>query len=335
MLMMNFQFHSGRREAERAIEDARAIGDVELEADAMVTQASCTAKSGDTSGMELFDRALELVGHGRVAARAYTNLGVAWASLGDLKRAIEISAEGAARAERDGDIQGAAFLRGNVLGIRFDAGEWEEALQEANALIGAPGFNRQEYLARTVRATILESRGELAAAGVDFELALESARESADAAAVLPAIVGLAGFLRRKGGSDDVRAALDEVVAGLGATESVGDVQEFHVELVVELLEADRPQEADSIVERMPGGPWKDACRALVDGQDGQAADTLASIGTQRLAADLRLRAARGLAASGRLSEAETQLELARAFYSKVGATAFLAEADAIVAAAS
>ena len=335
MLMMNFQFDSGRREAERAIEHARAIGDVELEADAMVTQAACMTKGGDRSAIELFDRALELVGHGRVAARAYTNLGVAWGALGELGRAIEVSAEGAARAARDGDLQGAAFLQGNVLGLRFDAGDWEEALQEANSLIGAPGFTRQEYLARYVRATILESRGELAAAGVDFELALESARESAEAAAVLPALVGLAGFRRRRDRSDDAWAALDEVVTALDAAESVGDIQEFHVELVVELLGAGRPRAAESIIGRMPEGPWRDACRALVDGQDAGAADTLTSIGTERLAADLRLRAARALAAAGRLSEAEAQLELARAFYRKVGATAFLAEADDILAAAS
>jgi class 3 adenylate cyclase/tetratricopeptide (TPR) repeat protein len=335
MLMMNFQFDSGRREAERAIEHARAIGDVELEADAIVTKAACMTKDGDRSAVELFDRALELVGHGRVAARAYTNLGVAWGAFGDLERAIEVSAEGAARADRDGDVQGAAFLRGNVLGLRFDAGDWEEAFQEANSLIGAPGFNRQEYLARYVRATILESRGELAAAGVDLELALESARESAEAAAVLPALVGLAGFLRRRGRSDDSAAALDEVVSALDAAESVGDIQEFHVELVVELLEAGRPQAAESIVGRMPEGPWRDACRSLVEGEDAAAADSLASMGTQRLAADLRLRAARKLAAAGRLGEAEAQLELARAFFRKVGATALLAEADTIVAAAS
>jgi class 3 adenylate cyclase/tetratricopeptide (TPR) repeat protein len=335
MLLMNFQFESGRREAERAIEHARLIGDIELEADATVTQAGCMTKVGDNSGMELFDRALELVGHGRVAARAYTNLGVAWASLGDLRRAIEISAEGAALADRDGDMQGAAFLRGNILGIRFDMGEWDEALRDASSLIGAPGFNRQEYLARTVRAIILESRGEPAAAEVDFELALASARESGEAAAVLPALVVLAGFRRRQGRTGDAAAALDEVVAELEASESVGDVQEFHVELVVELLNADRPHAAESIVGRMPSGPWRDACRALVDGEDAQAADTLASIGTERLAAELRLRSARALASAGRLGEAEAQLELGRAFFRTVGGTAFLAEADAIVTAAS
>ena len=202
-------------------------------------------------------------------------------------------------------------------------------------MIGTAAFNRQEYLALFVRATILESRGDLAAAEVDFELALESARESAEAAAVLPALVGLEGFLRRRGRSDDASAALDEVVTAFDAAESVGDIQEFHVELVVELLEAGRAQAAESIVGRMPESPWRDACRALIDGDDARAADTLASMGTERLAAELRLRAARALAAAGRLGEADVQIELARAFYRKVGATALLAEADSIVAAAS
>jgi hypothetical protein len=152
---------------------------------------------------------------------------------------------------------------------------------------------------------------------------------------VLPAVVGLAGFIRRRGRNDDASAALDEVVTALDAAESVGDIQEFHVELVVELLEAGRPQAAESIVGRMPESPWQVACGAVLDGEDARAADTLASMGTERLAADLRLRAARALAAAGRLGEAEAHLELARAFYRKVGATAFLAEADALVAAAS
>jgi tetratricopeptide (TPR) repeat protein len=335
MLMLNFQFDTSRRDAQQAIEHARAIGDVELEADAIVTLAACMTKGGDRSAIELFERALALVGHGRVASRAYTNLGVAWATFGELGRAVEVSAEGAARAARDGDAEGAYFLRGNVLGMQFDAGNWEGALQEANALIGEAGMARQEHLVRFTRASILESRGEVDAAALEWELCLASARQGGDASAVLPSLVGLAGFLRRRGRRDEAVVALDEVVAGLEAAESVGDVQEFHVELVVELLEAGRPKAAERVVARLPEGPWRNACGAVLAGDDARAADTLASIGTERLAAELRLRAARTLAAARRVAEAETQLELARAFHRKVGATAHLAEADAILSAAS
>ena len=93
---------------------------------------------------------------------------------------------------------------------------------------------------------------------------------------------------------------------------------------------------AESIVARMPESPWRDACRALVDGDEARAADTLASMGTERLAADLRLRAARG-AGRGRADWARRKRSSGShaRFYRKVGATAYLAEADAIVAAAS
>ena len=66
-----------------------------------------------------------------------------------------------------------------------------------------------------------------------------------------------------------------------------------------------------------------------------EAAETIEAVGNFRLPAELRVLAARSLAADGRIDEAEAQLELARAFYRKVGATAFLAEADAILAAAA
>jgi class 3 adenylate cyclase/tetratricopeptide (TPR) repeat protein len=335
MLMLDLQFDSGRREAEEAIEHARAIGDVALEADAIVTRASCIAKTGDTTGIELFGRALELVGHGRVAARAYANLGVAWAAVGDLDRAIEVSTEGAALAERDGNAEGAAFLRGNVMGLQFDAGNWEDALEGANSMIDTGNSGTIEILALYTRASILESRGEIERAEADRELALEFARQAGDVSIVLPSLVALAAFYRRRGRGDEAAGPLDQVVTGLAAAESVGDIQEFHVEIVVELLETGRLEAAEGIVQRMPDGPWRDACRALIDGEDGQAADTLATMGTHRLAAELRLRSGRALAAAGRLSEAEAQLELARAFYRKVGATAYLAEADAIIAAAS
>ena len=82
-------------------------------------------------------------------------------------------------------------------------------------------------------------------------------------------------------------------------------------------------------------GRWRDACRSAADGDYVDAADRLASIGEVPLQMQLRMLAARSLTDSGRPAEAGAQLELARAFYRTVGATAFLAEADGIVATAS
>ena len=130
------------------------------------------------------------------------------------------------------------------------------------------------------------------------------------------------------------RALLADVVDAIGGSESVGDVQEWHVDLAAQLRETGRNDAGQAIVARIPDGTWREACLAVVDGDYAAAADIVATVGSERVQADLRLRAARSLAAVGRPAEAEAQLELARAFFRKVGATAYLAEADAIVAAA-
>jgi len=66
-----------------------------------------------------------------------------------------------------------------------------------------------------------------------------------------------------------------------------------------------------------------------------EAADILAATGEQTLQAELRLLAARQLVAEGRPAEAAEQLERARAFWTGVGATTYLREADELFAAAS
>ena len=115
----------------------------------------------------------------------------------------------------------------------------------------------------------------------------------------------------------------------------MGDVAEWHIELLLELDALDRSQYGREIVERVHEGLWRDACRATVDGDYVAVAETLARIGDEPLQAEMRLLAARTLAAEGRLVEAEEQLERARAFWRSVGATAYLREAEGVISAAS
>jgi hypothetical protein len=74
---------------------------------------------------------------------------------------------------------------------------------------------------------------------------------------------------------------------------------------------------------------------AVAERQFAAAADILDSTGDQPIQAELRLRAAQGLMAEGRIGEAHEQLERARAFWRRVGATTYLREADELLAAAS
>ncbi len=336
VLMINYQYESSLGFAEQAIEHARAVDDVTIEADAIVTSACSRTILGDPESIEMFEQALALVGHrGRVAGRAYTNLGVAWNAFGDQNRACEVWLDGIQHARRDGDELSASFMRGNVMGILFELGDWDEALEHAEAILdgsGAGGY--QVGVAHGIRAGIREARGAAAEALDDLDAGILRGRAIGEPQAVWPALILRAGFARRRGRPDEARPMLDEVVAAIRESESVGDLQEWHVELMLELRESGRADEGREILARMPEGRWREACSETVEGRLAEAADILTSVGSARLAAELRLLVGTSLAASGKLPEAAAQLELARAFFRKVGATALLAEADATLAAA-
>ena len=226
-------------------------------------------------------------------------------------------------------------MRGNLMGVQFERGEWDDALTKGERDAREAGWARQAF-ARAIRSawTIASRAGSWTPRRSSSSSRSSRTRDPATPRLSCRRWSGSPGPLpppgsqrRRGGGPRRGRQCI-------GRSESVGDVQEFHVELVVELRETGRRRRRE-LVARIPDGPWREACRAVVDGDDAAAADTLATVGTERLEADLRLRAARSLAATARLREAEAQLELARAFFRKVGATAYLAEADEIVAAAS
>jgi hypothetical protein len=127
----------------------------------------------------------------------------------------------------------------------------------------------------------------------------------------------------------------DDVVRSIREHESPGHTEVWHVSLILSLAACDRADEAGEIVRRLVDGPWKRACVAVLDGDFASAADIVAATGERPLQADLRFLAARALTAEGRQTEAAEQLEQARAFWTSVGATALLREADELFAAAS
>jgi len=156
-----------------------------------------------------------------------------------------------------------------------------------------------------------------------------------DPQSLWPSIVGLSRLAGERGLRAEAESALDEVTSSMAASDSVGDVQQWHVELILLLVVAGRFEDAAAIVERLAPGVWRDACLAVLEGRHADAADILERTGEQPLQAELRLRAAANLVAEGRLAEAQDQLDRARVFWRTVGATAYLRDADQLLAAAS
>jgi class 3 adenylate cyclase/tetratricopeptide (TPR) repeat protein len=335
--MLAYRPESGRVQAKAAVALAREIGEVEIEADALITLGCARVSLGDAGGVEDMDRALGLVGHrGRAAARAYTNLGWAYATIGDIRKAHRANEEEVARAMQEGDVQSAWFAKGNLVSSLYALGRWDEALDLVDSYESAPeGAQYQLPMARLIRAYIAVARDRPDAALEELRDVVAISRPTMDAQAVWPMLLGLSRVARLRGLHEEADAILGELISSIAATESAGDPQDWHVELVLALIDGDRRQDARELVERLAPWVWRDACAAVLEGRYDRAADLLDSTGEQPLQAEIRLRAATELVARGRLAEAEEQLDRARAFWRTVGATAYLRAADELLAAAS
>ena len=77
--------------------------------------------------------------------------------------------------------------------------------------------------------------------------------------------------------------------------------------------------------------PWLKAAALILDGELEQAADVYAAIGSVPDEAYARLRAADELVRSGQRAGADQQLSLALPVFARLGATAWQAEAEALL----
>src|SRR5437879_3315802 len=94
-------------------------------------------------------------------------------------------------------------------------------------------------------------------------------------------------------------------------------------------------REVRDLVERAPDSPWKKVALAGAGGDFGRAADLLAAYGSPTHEAEARLCAAEELIEAGRRAEGEAELQRALAFYRKVGATRYIQQRKALLAASA
>jgi hypothetical protein len=97
-----------------------------------------------------------------------------------------------------------------------------------------------------------------------------------------------------------------------------------------------RAAEVSEFAERDPvDSAWLRAVRAIAAGDLPGAAEIYDEMGALSAAAFYHLRAAEGLVVEGRRAEADGQLHPALAFYRSVGATRYVREGEALLAASA
>ena len=325
----------------QAFEMADGLGLDELRARARNYLGCARVDSGDPDGIADLEQAVAIAvqANSPQSAMAYRNLAASVAALGDLRRGSELEAKGLEVAERFGLVN---ELRGFRLGRVFEnywRGRWDAALRDIEAVMAeweAGPVQLDDIDCWLGRGQIRLARGDLAGALQDAAAGVQFARQTTEPQLLRPALAFHARALLAAGRSQEAGAQADELLAMLAQQRVVVAEPGWSGELAIVLQALGRGAElADFVAAITTPTPWLEAAAAVAGGEFERAADRYAAIGSLPQEAFARLQAAQRLLADGRRTEASVQLHQALAFYRKVRASAYLCEAEALLAASA
>jgi tetratricopeptide (TPR) repeat protein len=323
------------REALR-ISESLGLHDVRLRS--LVTLGTTRVKIGEIEGLADLERSLEISAIGSPERlRAYINLGSTTGSIGELERSREFLEKGLREAEHVGAPGQRRWLFGNLLWANYMLGRWDEALEAAEELI-ATAEGERHYInstAMVIRGLIRMARGDDTGGLDDSEASLAQARESTDPQVLWPGLAIHANMLLHIDRRNEAAALVDELLIALAERE-VLFASHWSLPLAYALTGLGRAAEFQPVAAKSPmDTPWLASGRAYAEGDFGGSAEILSEIGATGEEAFVRLRGAEVLVAEGRRAEADAMLQPALAFYRSVGATGYLGEAEALVAASA
>jgi hypothetical protein len=320
---------------------AEQLGWEEGLSEALSLLGSTRVDMGDQRGLEDLARSVEIAtaaGALGALSRAYNNLAVAHQVLGDLDAAYAARLEGARIAERLGSASQIRWFQGVLPDHHYRRGDWDEALRMADDFLAAVEAGSPHYSAWQVyvlRAEIRLGQGDLGGAIRDAESALAAGRTVAEPQAlyfVLPACAHVFSFASGRGRAVPLaREFLDALSRGVGMQFAVINLPTF----ASAALRLDLAQELLDALADHRQTPWTETVRAYAHGDFAAAAEILHRTGSKPEEAEARLRAAEQLAAAGRRAEANEQLQQALDFYRSVGATHYVRECEALLAASA
>jgi class 3 adenylate cyclase/tetratricopeptide (TPR) repeat protein len=331
-------------ESERALAEAgdvraiaEEIGDDHELARAHLLLGQARIELGDARGVEDGECAIELARRIRSpwAPIAVGNFAVTLFDLGLLARAFELVAEAQAYATRLGNRPMIAWL--DVLRLRehFWTGNWDDAVRMADEAIARTQNDIPEVRPRTVRSQIRLARGRVEEARADSAEALAGGRASQELQGLHTALATHARASFAAGDRAASLNAVDELVERFGS-EGSQQLSACLPDFVVVAVDLDRTEAfLQAIAALGKQTPWIEAAQAYAEGDFSAAAATYGRIGSRPDAAYAHLRAAHALVEQGRGPEADAPLREALGFYRSVGATRYVREGEALLAAAS
>jgi class 3 adenylate cyclase len=316
--------------ARDALAMAESLGLEDLHAHVLRTIGTARGQAGEPGGVEAMGQAIDAADaiDSLESVGARINLAALHQDRGELKRAFQVQARARRDAERFGAREDVRHLTAELAYECYWSGRWDEGSEVADAFLaevesGAPHPNG-EIGCRYAQAHIRLARDDVAGALADGDRAVRAAREW-PAWGTLPfALAAHARVLLAAGTPDEAGNLVTEALEGwrkLGP----GSYPYAGPDLGVALVELGRSEELSTVVALAPvSSLWLEAANAFAAGDYVQAADLYAEIGSLPDEADARLK-------SGR----EDQVRRALDFYGSVGATRYIREGEALLAASA
>ena len=315
----------------------------DLRAHALNTIGVALADSGDLDGFAMLEESIALASRLNSIPdllRGNNNLAALHILHGDLRRTRAAENETVALAKHFGHRGQVRFIEsGAAVASRYLAGEWDDALARAEAVIAEAEAGARFYqLAgiNALRGMVRLARGDAGGAESDAELTVELVRPVRDPQAFFPDLAMASVIFLSVGNEARAGETLTEVVTGFHELPRLGfAVIESPLHAWVAVTLGRESELVEVLTTEQFKSPWLRASLAVTSSDFGAAADLLGEMGIVAHEAFFRLRAAEELVAEGRRAEADEQLRPALAFYRSVGAARYVREGEALLAASA
>jgi tetratricopeptide (TPR) repeat protein len=334
------EYEAAFRIGSEALALAEELGIDELRASNLNNLGVSRIEFGETDqGIADLERAVALGAAANSWQQWRAALNLAWhgtAMLGDLRLAWDRHLDSSRIAELFGLESIIRWERAERVLHTYWRGLWQECEQLAGAFIAefAGGGHILESVCRCTRALIRLARDDAKAALADAARATELARDVVDPQILDPALIVHAQVLAGAGHCAEADTLLMEVLQ-LWRERDIGVFPDAVRAACVAVALGRLAEMRDTLTHSRKPGRWIEAACTIAAGDFGLAADQLEQIGSLPDEAAVRLRAASELREQGRRAEADPQLRRALAFYRSVGATRYIHEGEALLAASA
>ena len=314
-----------------AIELAQELGLDELRAQALNNVGSALGNSG-RGGMDDLEEGIAIATRinsiGEVV-RGLNNKAAQQVIYAKLDEGRETVRQLRALAERYGYLGFVRFIDGGPeIAHRYQDGEWDESLARANAFLaeveaGSPHY--QAGGAYSFRALMRLARDDEAGAVSDAARGCELGALAGDPQASISSLAFCGLVYDGVGDRGRVAEITDELLESVTSLPDVGWSVLVSPEFAWLARCAGRDDAFRAVFARQPKYTrWLDAAEAISEGDLVGAADVLGEIGARPIAAFIRLQ-----------SGFEPQVRQALEFYRSVGATRYIREGEALLAASA